>query len=138
MTISIDRTGTPDGGAAASAEELVSLWAPRALALARRILGDDGLAEDVVQEAFLAYWRNPGAFDPRRGSFGSWLLAMVHHKAVDAVRREESQRRRLDAVAARALLTEPQDSPDVADEVADRMGGLQVRKALDGLPAGQR
>ena len=138
VTISLDRTGSPDGRIAGSPDELVSLWAPRALALARRILGDHGLAEDVVQEAFLAYWRNPGSFDPRRGPFGSWLLAMVHHKAVDAVRREESQRRRCDAVAEWAVVTEAEGSRDVADEVSDRMSGLQLRRALDGLPAGQR
>ena len=65
-----------------------------AFALARRILADDVLAEDVLQDVFLTVWRDPGAFDRSRGSFASWLLAMVHHKAVDVVRREESQRRR--------------------------------------------
>src|SRR3712207_7280759 len=50
----------------------------------RRILQDDGLAQDVVQEVFLSVWRTPGAFDEQRASVSSWLLAMVHHKAVDA------------------------------------------------------
>jgi DNA-directed RNA polymerase specialized sigma24 family protein len=71
----------------------------RALALARRIVVDDRPAEDVVQEALLACWRNPAGFDAARGSFGSSLLALGHHKVVDAVRRETSQRRRLDAAA---------------------------------------
>lgn len=56
--------------------------------VARRILRDEGLAEDVVQEVFLAVWRNTGAFDATKGSFSSWLMAAVHHKSVDVVRRE--------------------------------------------------
>ncbi|WP_245161021.1 sigma-70 family RNA polymerase sigma factor [Blastococcus sp. CT_GayMR16] len=136
MTITADQPGSLDGPVAGSTEELVSCWTPRALALARRIVKDDGLAEDVVQEAFLAHWRNPASFDPERGSFGTWLLAMVHHKAVDAVRREESQRRRVDVLAKGAA--EPEVGRDLADEVSDRMGALPVRRALEGLPAPQR
>ena len=67
------------------------------LALARRIVADDQLAEDVVRKAFVAYWRDPAAFDFARGSSDRWFLAMVHHKAVEAVRREECPRRRLGA-----------------------------------------
>lgn len=126
-----------DGWVSDTHDDLVADWTPRALALARRLLGDHGLAEDVVQEVFLACWRNPAAYDPGRGTFGSWLLAMVHHKAVDAVRREESQRRRLAAVGE-WVAAHAASSPDVADDVADRMAGLQVRRALEKLPAGQR
>ncbi|MFW3169073.1 sigma factor [Geodermatophilus sp. CPCC 206100] len=63
-----------------------------AFALARRVLGDDALAEDVLHEVFLQVWREPGAHD--RGSVGAWVLGMVHHRAVEVVRREESRRRR--------------------------------------------
>lgn len=138
VTITIGSGGPLDGGVAGSHDELVACWTPRALALARRILADHALAEDVVQEAFLAHWRNPAAFDPGRGSFGPWLLALVHHKAVDAIRREESQRRRLDAVGEFAVATDAEQARDVADEVSDRMAGLQVRRVLEKLPAGQR
>ena len=74
--------------------ELYAEHRPRALAIARRIVGDVDDAEDVVQDVFLSVWRDPGAFDAGRGSFSSWLMAMVHHKAVDAVRRERVQRLR--------------------------------------------
>ena len=138
VTISVDHPGPLDGRVAGSHDELVASWTPRALTLARRILADHALAEDVVQEAFLAHWRNPAAFDPGRGSFGPWLLALVHHKAVDAVRREESQRRRLDAAGETAVVADAERARDVADEVSDRMAGLQVRRALKKLSAGQR
>lgn len=65
-----------------------------AYSLARRICADDGLAEDVVQEVFLAFWRDPTRFDPARGAFGTWLLTLLHHDSVDAVRRESAIRRR--------------------------------------------
>src|SRR3954453_22209685 len=78
-----------------------------AFALARRILADDALAEDVLQDVFLSIWRDPAAFDGARGSVASWLLAVVHHKAVDAVRREESQRRRQALVEGGMVLDEP-------------------------------
>jgi RNA polymerase sigma-70 factor (ECF subfamily) len=119
----------------ASFADLLEQYTTRAWALARRIVGDDTLAEDVVQEAFLAYWRNPAAYDGARGTFGSWFLALVHHKAVDAVRREESQRRRADA-AAQLVGHEP--APAIADPVADRIADRRVRSVLEGLPAVQR
>ncbi len=64
-------------------------YAPTALALARRVARQPYLAEEIVQEAFLAVWRNPRGYDEGRGSVRSWLMGMVHHRAVDAVRREE-------------------------------------------------
>src|SRR3954452_18537020 len=75
-------------------DDLYARFRRPAFALARRILADDVLAEDVLQEVFLSVWRDPAAYERGRGSVASWLLAVVHHKAVDAVRREESQRRR--------------------------------------------
>ena len=115
--------------------DLLDGYTRPALALARRVLADDQLAEDVVQEAFVAYWRNPDAFDADRGSFRSWFLATVHHKAVDAVRRESTQRRHLAAAGDRLV---PDVVPDVAEQVSDRIDDGRVRTALAGLSAVQR
>lgn len=56
---------------------------------ARRVLGDETLAQDVVRELFLALWRDTRRFDAQRGAFSTHLLSMTHHKAVDAVLCEE-------------------------------------------------
>ena len=119
-------------------EDLYDLFRRPAFALARRILADDSLAEDVLQDVFLSVWRDPGAFDGRRGSFASWLMAMVHHKAVDAVRREESQRRR-QALAGDELVRQlPTATRDVEEEASSRIEGQRIRAALGELPVAQR
>jgi RNA polymerase sigma factor (sigma-70 family) len=125
-------------GDRSAVDELYGLYSRPAFALARRILADDVLAEDVLQDVFLSVWRDPGAFDPARGSFSSWLLAMVHHKAVDAVRREESHRRRQARAEDDLALSAPTSARDVEDEAWSRVVSDQVRGALGSLPAPQR
>lgn len=73
---------------------LYDRYSAAAFGLAVKICNNRALAEDVVQEAFLSIWRRAGSFDPERGSVAAYLLAAVHNKAVDAVRHEESLRRR--------------------------------------------
>ena len=113
-------------------------YAPTALALARRVVRQSNLAEETVQETFLSVWQNPEGFDPERGSVRAWLMSSVHHRAVDAVRREEAHRRRSDAASAERELT-PEDP---GDTVVDEMGLFQeraaVREALAALPPEQR
>jgi RNA polymerase sigma-70 factor (ECF subfamily) len=74
--------------------ELYDRYGRTAYGLALRVLRDAALAEDAVQEAFLTAWRTAVSFDPRRGTASTWLLTLVHRRAVDVVRRE--QRRRTD------------------------------------------
>ncbi|MGY2085114.1 sigma-70 family RNA polymerase sigma factor [Blastococcus sp. SYSU DS0539] len=119
-------------------DDLYERFRRPAFALARRILADDGLAEDVLQDVFLMIWRDPGAYDRARGSFSSWLLAVVHHKAVDAVRREESQRRRQGRAEDEAALAAPVAARDVADDAWSRVVAEQVRSALGVLPEAQK
>ncbi|MDP5182910.1 sigma-70 family RNA polymerase sigma factor [Blastococcus sp. BMG 814] len=119
-------------------DELYERFRRPAFALARRILADDGLAEDVLQDVFLGVWRDPDAYDRARGSFSSWLLAVVHHKAVDAVRREESQRRRQNRAEDQAVLEGPVAARDVEDDAWSRVVSQQVRSALGELPAAQK
>jgi RNA polymerase sigma-70 factor (ECF subfamily) len=118
--------------------ELFRRYSPNALALARRVVRQPFIAEEIVQEAFLAAWRNAEGYREGRGSVRSWLMTMVHHRAVDAVRREDSQRRRAeDAQASDVLAVE-----DPADAVVAQLGLPEerraVRAALADLPAEQR
>jgi RNA polymerase sigma-70 factor (ECF subfamily) len=114
-------------------------YAGVALALAARVTGARFLAEEAVQEAFAAAWQGARSYDPSRGSVRSWLMGMVHNRAVDLVRRETSQRRR----AERAIVDPAEDpAEDPADQVVADLGALReaerVRAALADLPPEQR
>ena len=117
---------------------LFARYAPTAKSLALRVVRQPQLAEEIVQEAFLAVWRNPEGFDPERGSVKAWLMGMVHHRAVDAVRREEANRRRAEDLAPGVR----EEVSDHADDVVAQVGRPEeqrlVRAALAGLPAEQR
>jgi RNA polymerase sigma factor (sigma-70 family) len=126
-------------GEAQALEQLYDRYARPAYSLARRVTGDPAFAEEAVQEVFLAVWRQPGRFQAGRGGFATWLLAAVHHKAVDAVRREEAMRRRALAVqAAQALDASDPPAYRPEDAVEERMRGERVRRALRELPESQR
>ncbi|PWW24617.1 RNA polymerase sigma-70 factor (ECF subfamily) [Geodermatophilus normandii] len=125
-------------GERGAVDDLYDRFRRPAFALARRILADDTLAEDVVQDVFLTVWRDPHAYDGGRGSFASWLMAMVHHKAVDAVRREESHRRRQARAEDDLALSAPTSARDVEDDAWTRLVAERVRAALGTLPDAQR
>lgn len=102
--------------------------------LARRLLNDAALAEDVVQQVFLALWQGHG-YDPTRGAVSTWLLGITHHKAVDAMRREGRQRKVAsdDALAELAAL-----GPGPEDEAWRRLRADRTRSALRELSAEHR
>ncbi len=125
-------------GDRSAVDDLYERFRRPAFALARRILADDSLAEDVLQEVFLSVWRDPSAFDRGKGSVASWLLAVVHHKAVDAVRREESQRRRQARAEEAMALDAPMATRNVEEEAWSRIVSDEVRTALGTLSSTQR
>jgi RNA polymerase sigma-70 factor (ECF subfamily) len=120
----------------AALEALFSRYSRPCYSLARRILADEQFAQDVVQEVFLTLWRDAGRFDASRGGFSSWLLSMTHHKAVDAVRREENVRKR--RTTADALEFREDDRPRVDEEVWSGLRRERLREALQTLPDNQR
>jgi RNA polymerase sigma-70 factor (ECF subfamily) len=103
-------------------------------ALARRIVGDRTLAEEVVQEVFLRVWNEPEKFDPHRGSLRAYLLAKTHGRSVDVVRAESSRRSREER---QARLT-AEAGYDLEREVWDLTLAEHVRDALAGLTADER
>ena len=117
---------------------LFGRYAPAAKALALRVVRQSHLAEEIVQEAFMALWKNPDGYDQARGSVKSWLMGMVHHRAVDVVHREEAHRRRAERAIPEALETEPDPSDQVVQELGAPQERAMVRAALAELPAEQR
>jgi RNA polymerase sigma-70 factor (ECF subfamily) len=114
--------------------QLYDRYGDAAYSLAVRIVRDRDLAADVVQDAFLAVWKNAASFDPDRGQASTWILTMTHNKAVDLVRRE--QRRRADQ------LDPAHDAPS-GDPPPDQLAYLsaargQIREAMAKLPAAHR
>jgi RNA polymerase sigma factor (sigma-70 family) len=107
--------------------------------VARRITLDAALAEDVVQNVFLAYWHGDARFDPSRGSVRSWLLTVTHHKAVDAVRHNQrhSGRRSGHDLTDQALNWLPSDD-DVEELGLRGTRAAHVTEALAALTGVQR
>jgi RNA polymerase sigma-70 factor (ECF subfamily) len=119
---------------------LFQRYGPVAKALAVRIVRQPFLAEEVVQEAFLVLWRRPQSYREDRGTFRAWLLAAVHHRAVDLVRREEAHRRRAERSEREAELSlaEADIAGDVVDDTELARSRERIRRALQEIPAEQR
>jgi len=112
--------------------ELYDRFGRVAYGLALRIVRDPALAEDAVQEGFLAVWRSAARFVAERAKASTWILTLIHRRAVDLVRKEQPRRaERLDAV--------PHESGDDTEEEAWlRLRRTRVQEALARLPDKQR
>jgi RNA polymerase sigma-70 factor (ECF subfamily) len=113
--------------------ELYDRYGRTAYGLALRVLRDPTLAEDAVQEAYLTIWRTASRFVPEKGRASTWILTLVHRRAVDAVRHE--QRRRTDSLE---LAAEPSDEGGVEEDAWLRLQRERVQAALRHLPDAQR
>ncbi|MEA2610076.1 MAG: hypothetical protein QOJ75_2319 [Chloroflexota bacterium] len=122
-------------GELAALEELYDRYKTMAYSIAYRITNDATLAEDVVQDAFLGAWRNAARYVAGRGSVKTWLLSIVHHRAIDAVRRRRPTTELPEVETAMpAALT----LPDVWAEVSASLDAETVRSALETLSDVQR
>lgn len=115
-------------------QELHRRHAPAVFGLARRVLGDRAAAEDVLQEVFVQLWREPGRFDPERGSLRSYLLRITHNRAVDRVRADTARGRRED----RHERERPEEVGDVEREAWELIRTEQVKAAIAELSPGER
>jgi len=107
-----------------------------AYSLAYRMVRAQAPAEDVVQEALLSIWRSRLRYDQTRGSVRTWILGIVHNRAIDALRRSSVHDRRRETLDVVEERFEARERTDV--EVARREEARHVRGALDTLPAEQR
>jgi RNA polymerase sigma-70 factor (ECF subfamily) len=116
-------------------DELYGRYKTMAYSIAYRITNDAAAAEDVVQDAFLGAWRNASRYVEGRGSVKTWLLSIVHHRAIDAIRR----RRPVAELPEREDVPPPAlRLPDVWGEVAANLDAAAVRAALAALTDVQR
>ena len=109
----------------------------RVFGLALRVVRDPAQAEEVAQEAYLEIWRTASRFDPARGSAVSWLLTLVHRKAVDRVRSAESAARR-DTTFHDENPVEPPAHDSTSEQVEARFEAARVHEALRQLTDVQR
>jgi len=116
-------------------EVLYDRLSRQAFGLAYRILGDGGAAEDAVQEAFLTVWRQSDKVDAARGKLTSFVLTVVHHKAIDALRVRKGQMSR--QVSLDPVLVE-KAGPDVTERALQALDRDAVRDAVALLPEDQR
>ena len=117
-------------------ELLYDRHAGAAFSLAYRMVGNRVSAEDITQEAFLSIWRSRLRYDPARGSVRTWVLGIVHNRAIDSLRRSVVHDRRRQTMEGVEERFEARERTDV--EAARRDEARTVRSALDTLPEDQR
>jgi RNA polymerase sigma-70 factor (ECF subfamily) len=106
-----------------------------AFGLAYRLLDNSAAAEDAVQDAFLSLWRSAGAFQPQRSTARAWLLSIVHHRAIDQLRKARSHEVQGRLVVETTCIDQ---NIDIYQEVCVSLEAAQVRNALATLPREQQ
>ena len=128
----MERLASGDLGAL---DRLYEHYGAMSYSIAYRITRDSSAAEDVVQEAFLGVWRNAARYADARGTVRTWLLSIVHHRAIDAIRR---RRPTTELPETEAGLPTNLTMPDTWTEVAAGLDRLTVQAALARLSDVQR
>jgi RNA polymerase sigma-70 factor, ECF subfamily len=119
-------------GETAAFEAIYDRHADAAFSLAYRMCGQRALAEDVVQESFLSLWRSGARYDRLRGSVRTWVLGVVHNRAIDALRRRTVRER---GRISNEGIEERVAAPERTDvEFARRDEAREIREALERLP----
>ena len=122
-----------------SLEVLYIRYARPIFSLAFRIVGIEADAEEVMQDVLERVWRRAPTFDPNRGRFGSWVLGMTHHVAIDALRKRGRRPQFIEGEAATQVVAWTADARvDVAETVIQNEEAQRVRQALQTLPNAQR
>jgi len=127
-------------GNAAALEVLYDRYASRVMGLSLKILGDQALAEDILQETFWRVWQSAATFQSQLGPFTGWLFRIARNLAIDAYRRRNVRPQVfMGANGSDPILdATPDPDMDVAEQAQSILQNKEVRKALDSLPSVQR
>ena len=143
-------TNTPDEtlvtrvarGDSAALEVLYDRYASRVLGISMKILGDQALAEDVLQETFWRVWQSAASYQSSLGAFTGWLFRIARNLSIDTYRRRNVRPQAIlnpHIEDSDPILDEtPDPSMDVAEQAQAILTNRQIRNALDSLPAVQR
>lgn len=125
-------------GAVWAMESLYQRYSRMLYSLAYRLVADHQVAEDLLQDAFLAIWRRSTSYSPQTGAARSWLISILHHRAIDHLRRVRRRSTLQEAPLEETELDETTAFPDVWEEVWRSVKSSQVRAALMKIPVEQR
>ena len=127
-------------GNSAALEVLYDRYAPTVLGISLKVIGDQALAEDVLQETFWRVWQSAGTYQSQRGPFTGWLFRIARNLSIDAYRRRNVRPQTIAGVEGSEPILEETPDPDtnVAEQAQSILKNRQIRKALAALPVVQR
>lgn len=126
------------GGAVWAMDSLYQRYSRILYSLAYRMVADHQIAEDLIQEAFLSVWRRSTSFSPQSGAARSWLISILHHRAIDHLRKVRRRSSMQEAPLEEIELDETVAVSDVWEEAWRSLQSTQVRAALMKIPTEQR
>jgi RNA polymerase sigma factor (sigma-70 family) len=125
-------------GAVWAMELLYERYSRILYSLAYRMVADHQVAEDLLQDAFLAVWRRATSYSPQSGAARSWIVSIMHHRAIDYLRAVRRRSTLKQATWEEVERDESTAFPDVWDEAWQNVQSAQIREALMQLPTEQR
>ena len=126
------------GGAVWAMDSLYQRYSRILYSLAYRMVADHQVAEDLLQDAFLAVWRRATTYSPQTGAARSWLISILHHRTIDYLRRVRRRSTIQEAPLEELELSESNSHPDAWDAAWQSVKSSHVRAALMKIPAEQR
>ena len=126
------------GGAVWAMESLYQRYSRILYSLAYRMVADHQVAEDLLQDAFLAVWRRATSYSPQAGAARSWLISILHHRTIDYLRRVRRRSNIQETPLEDLEFNESIAYPDAWDEAWQSVKSSKVRAALMKIPTEQR
>jgi len=126
------------GGGVWAMESLYQRYCGILYSLVYRMVANQQVAEDLLQDTFVAVWRRATSYSPQIGTVRNWLFSITHHRAIDYLRREHCQSAIQEVLLGELELQESITSPDAWDEAWRSMKNMHIQEALRKIPAEQR